>query len=82
MRFARPQVPQVPQVQQVLRVPKAPGAKTLVEILQVVDGQSVIDIIISADAVDSKGGRVREDIIAGLLFGCLGGWKTVSFLAV
>ena len=36
----------------------------------------------SANPVDSKGERVREDITAGLLFGCFGfrfvlqGWKT------
>jgi len=38
--------------------------------------------MISADPVDGKGERVREDIAAGLLFGCFGGWKTASFLAV
>ena len=36
---------------------------------------------VSADHVDSKGERVREDIIAGLLF-WLSWWKTVSLLAV
>ena len=36
--------------------------------------------MISADPVDGKGERVREDIAAGLLFGCFGGWKTASFL--